>query len=319
MVAPFALPMAANLTQPREPDGAFLWGRGGQRMTPEEIAIQRDLAARMSAQGMDFSPVGHWTQGLARAAQGALGGLAERKARKALDANAAESLEVLRALMGGDAPASNDAVLAALTNPYVSDQVRDLAGMEYQRRNPKPQQPNAWEQMLLGAGLAPGSDEWRQANADAIRAKNDPQVTVTLPGGGIFVGPQSELANVLQGGGGQASGVAPGAGPPAMLPPDFDFGDEGGSASAPSGFPGRFRGLDGETVTSTFRSPSKNRSVGGVRNSYHMRRDAKGNPMARDSVPPPGMGMAAYAEQLRRLNPWADVINEGDHVHMEPR
>lgn len=28
--------------------------------------------------------------------------------------------------------------------------------------------------------------------------------------------------------------------------------------------------------------------------------------------------MAAYAAELRRLNPDLDVINEGDHVHLEP-
>lgn len=50
-----------------------------------------------------------------------------------------------------------------------------------------------------------------------------------------------------------------------------------------------------------------------------MRRDAQGKAMARDSVPPPGMSMSAYAAELRRLNPNMDVINEGDHVHMEPR
>lgn len=78
-------------------------------------------------------------------------------------------------------------------------------------------------------------------------------------------------------------------------------------------------GLPGERITSTYRDPARNRRVGGVANSYHMRRDAQGNAMARDSVPPPGMSMAAYAAQLRRLNPHLDVINEGDHVHMEPR
>jgi len=72
-------------------------------------------------------------------------------------------------------------------------------------------------------------------------------------------------------------------------------------------------------VTSTYRSPSHNKSVGGVSNSYHMRRDAQGRPLARDSVPPPGMGMAAYAAELRRKNPNMDVINEKDHIHMEPR
>lgn len=29
--------------------------------------------------------------------------------------------------------------------------------------------------------------------------------------------------------------------------------------------------------------------------------------------------MAAYAAELRRRNPDKQVINEGDHVHMEPR
>jgi hypothetical protein len=73
------------------------------------------------------------------------------------------------------------------------------------------------------------------------------------------------------------------------------------------------RGISGERITSTARSAAKNRAVGGVANSYHL------SGRARDSVPPPGMSMAAYAAQLQRLNPHLEVINEGDHVHMEPR
>lgn len=83
--------------------------------------------------------------------------------------------------------------------------------------------------------------------------------------------------------------------------------------------PATFRGLSGERITSTFRTPERNKAVGGVPNSYHTRRDGQGNPLARDSVPPPGMSMAAYARELQRLNPNMQVINEGDHVHMEPR
>jgi uncharacterized protein YcbK (DUF882 family) len=74
-----------------------------------------------------------------------------------------------------------------------------------------------------------------------------------------------------------------------------------------------FQGLEGERITSTLRSPAKNRAVGGVANSYHL------TGQARDSVPPPGMSMAAYAAELRRRNPNMQVINEGDHVHIEPR
>jgi len=94
----------------------------------------------------------------------------------------------------------------------------------------------------------------------------------------------------------------------------------GGQTARPSGtFRPGFSGLPGESVTSTFRNPAHNKRVGGVSNSFHMSRWPDGTPKARDSVPPPGMSMSAYAEQLRRLNPDKDVINEGDHVHMEPR
>lgn len=74
-----------------------------------------------------------------------------------------------------------------------------------------------------------------------------------------------------------------------------------------------FRGIPGERITSTLRSPAHNRAVGGVANSYHL------TGQARDSVPPAGMSMAAYYHQLKALNPDKDVILESDHVHMEPR
>ncbi len=72
-------------------------------------------------------------------------------------------------------------------------------------------------------------------------------------------------------------------------------------------------------MTSTYRTPARNKAVGGVSNSFHTRRDANGKPLARDSVPPRGVGMAQYAALLRSRNPYLDVINEGDHVHIEPR
>ena len=72
-------------------------------------------------------------------------------------------------------------------------------------------------------------------------------------------------------------------------------------------------GIPGERVTSTMRSATRNAAVGGVANSYHL------TGRARDSVPPPGMSMAAYHRELQRLNPHLDVINEGDHIHKEPR
>ena len=93
------------------------------------------------------------------------------------------------------------------------------------------------------------------------------------------------------------------------------------AATSPAGFDGRFnpQGIKGERITSTYRTPARNAAVGGVSNSYHTRRGIDGKPLARDSVPPSGMSMNEYAARLKRLNPQYDVINEGDHVHMEPK
>ena len=85
---------------------------------------------------------------------------------------------------------------------------------------------------------------------------------------------------------------------------------------APAGF--EPRGLGGERITSTYRSPAKNAAVNGVSNSYHMRRGPDGKALARDSVPPPGMSMSEYYSRIKALNPGLDVINEGDHIHIEP-
>lgn len=78
-------------------------------------------------------------------------------------------------------------------------------------------------------------------------------------------------------------------------------------------------GVPGEKISSTYRTPQHNKAVGGVPNSFHTRKGPDGRALARDSLPPQGMSMSAYASLLRRQNPDLDVINEGDHVHLEPK
>jgi hypothetical protein len=70
--------------------------------------------------------------------------------------------------------------------------------------------------------------------------------------------------------------------------------------------------VPGAIVTSGKRSREKNAAVGGAPNSYHL------TDQARDFVPPKGMSMGQLASQLRAAMPGFDVINEGDHVHVEP-
>jgi hypothetical protein len=52
--------------------------------------------------------------------------------------------------------------------------------------------------------------------------------------------------------------------------------------------------------------------VGGVPNSYHL------TDQARDFVPPNGMTTGALSMALKAAMPGFDVLNEGDHVHVEP-
>lgn len=71
--------------------------------------------------------------------------------------------------------------------------------------------------------------------------------------------------------------------------------------------------IPGVRVTSRQRSAAKNAQVGGNPKSYHLTNNA------RDFVPPKGGSMGSLHKQLASLyGPGYDVINEGDHIHVEP-
>lgn len=80
---------------------SFIWGSGGARKTPEEIARDREIAAALMAQGVDTSPIGHWSQGAARVVSALGGVLKERRAGKASETNASESQSRIAKLLGG--------------------------------------------------------------------------------------------------------------------------------------------------------------------------------------------------------------------------
>lgn len=102
--------MALDLSTP------FVWGAGGSRLTPEEIAAQRKVADSLLASGMDYSPIKSPWQGAARVAQAVLGGLESGEAGAASKANAAESGKLIAALLGGGAApaAATDAASAPI-------------------------------------------------------------------------------------------------------------------------------------------------------------------------------------------------------------
>ena len=83
----------------------FTWGSGGRKMTPEQLAAERQALAVMQAREGDTSPVAHWSQGLGRVVNALAGNYRESKADKAEAAGIAQGqaamAPVLAALMGG--------------------------------------------------------------------------------------------------------------------------------------------------------------------------------------------------------------------------
>jgi hypothetical protein len=107
----------------------FVWGSAGARMTPDDVERKRKIAQVLMKEGSNYSPVQHWTQGLARVAQALVGGYQERQANDAEKANAAESASLLTGLLGGagGAPAAMTAAAASAPSESTADPAAAVA------------------------------------------------------------------------------------------------------------------------------------------------------------------------------------------------
>lgn len=206
-----------------KPAAPFLWGRGGRRLSSDAIDMQRRLAAQQMAAGSDFSPLGHWTQGLARVANSVVGGIQMNRADRAAEERQAAQEQSIAALLADYDPASGepDPVVAALADP----ELRQLGMSVLEARRPEQVEPVIRQRndgSFIGLHPVTGEIMFEQADPnpkpvlDWLMA-DDP---VTGEKRLIPVGP----GGPLMGGGDPASGAA-GAMPPATLPPDFDFGE----------------------------------------------------------------------------------------------
>lgn len=163
----FPLTQQQTVNDPQQP---FIWGQGGRRLTPEDIALQRQMAEQQRMAGADFSPVGSVWEGLGRVVNGLSSSYSSEQARREAERNAAESQSIAELLMGqGESAPDNNAVLQALVNPYVSDEVRQLAGMQYQRMNAAAEASSPLGKIAADEGYQPGTAEFnnrvRQLNA----------------------------------------------------------------------------------------------------------------------------------------------------------
>lgn len=239
-MTPFALPAGlatGPIPQQQAMQEPFRWGDGGRRMTPEQIAREREIAQAMM--GIDASPVYSPWEGLSRVAQNVVGGLRNRKAEKAEQANMQYSDEILASLMnpGGlpsatgapgvasPAPGANMGNLAAiLGNPYVSPQVQALAKRQLdmadfeQKQRLQSQFAEPTETARLAREAFP-NDPARQSEFMKAVAMNkeDPFVNVIgNPDFGTYAGRQSGLNAILG-----ARPQAPTQDAPDTLPADF--------------------------------------------------------------------------------------------------
>lgn len=199
----------------------FVYGQGGRRMTPEDIARQRDMAARQMRS--DYSPVQHWSQGLGRVADNVIGALNVREADKATAANHDYSRQIAQSLMNPSGSPSASAppgaasssmpggnlpqLMQVIADPYVDANTKALAQMQLEQQQKMAMKQMEWANRELPevaqlARLANDTTqpEWmRKAAADRITAMNDPMQIIPGINGGTYVGRESGLADAMGG------------------------------------------------------------------------------------------------------------------------
>ena len=108
------------MATPRNPLESFIWGSGGRAMTPEQVAREREIAAALTDQGADFSPVGHWLQGAARLGHSAAGAFRNWRADEAETAGRGAFSDRWSSVFGGGASPVAEA-LASSVSPTALD------------------------------------------------------------------------------------------------------------------------------------------------------------------------------------------------------
>lgn len=142
-------------------NSSFVWGQNGEILTPEQIAQRKKDAAALIKQGMDFSPIGSWTQGAARVAQGVMGAFDDRSANNAEKSNAVANDELIKAISGyTSAPAYPSSVAAsgsptapAAVGEGFDPRLKDAIGVASQKYGIDPNALTAIAQVESGGRL----------------------------------------------------------------------------------------------------------------------------------------------------------------------
>lgn len=102
----------------------FVWGPNGEMLTPEEVDRMREMSALAAQRAGDTSPVGHWTQGMARLVDGFgayRSGVRAAEAEKAGLASADEFIKNNPALAGYFGNAGMTQEPLQVTDPFAGE------------------------------------------------------------------------------------------------------------------------------------------------------------------------------------------------------
>lgn len=211
------LPEGMKAQQQPQTAAAFQWGQGGARLTADQITQRTKIAQQRMAAGMDYSPVGSWTQGLARVAQALVGGQELHQLDKATAANAAEGRAALASFATPDGKPSVASLISAASNPYVDENVQGIAKLQLQAANRPPPAPHYW-QTNNGSEMMVGPD----GKPQVIYADPTPKINWVRAdnGDGTFtMVPMGADGSTLGGGAGAAAGAAAPLAPVGKLTP----------------------------------------------------------------------------------------------------
>jgi hypothetical protein len=142
LVQPRPKPQMQEVLRDPPPQSAGFSGAG-----PDQIKRMREIARELAAQGTDYSPVEHWTQGLARMAQGYVGGLEERRADEKEREGKKSAQEQLAAILaGGIGDDDQAAMLEYGSHPYANEGISAaLLGRAFPKAEASPEAIRKYE------------------------------------------------------------------------------------------------------------------------------------------------------------------------------
>jgi hypothetical protein len=100
-------------------------GTTSSMLSPEQVASRRKIAQAMIGKGTDTSPVGHWTQALARVVQGGIGGYSQDSADEGEREGRRQANMTFTKALTNKAP-MKDVATALMGNPYSEETGQNL-------------------------------------------------------------------------------------------------------------------------------------------------------------------------------------------------